>query len=96
MLWEIIFCHTCIVKALHISPQHLSRQRKVKRNRFQKPVVRMTKDEVDREKLNPFVQMPEGIETSVCGGLVFLMTTLLMCTPMRSMACLEEYQIMQK
>ena len=61
-----LFCHTRIVKALHISPQHLSRQRKVKRNQFQKPVVRMTKDEVDKEKLNSFVQMPKCIETSEC------------------------------
>ena len=49
------FCPTCIVKVLHTSPQRLSRQRKLKCNQFQKPVVHMTKDEVDEERLNPFV-----------------------------------------
>ena len=62
MVWETLLS---IVKALHISPQHLSKQRKLKRNQFQKPVVHMTKDEVDKESLKPFVQMPEGIEMSV-------------------------------
>lgn len=80
-----LFCHTCIVKALHVSPQRLSRQRKVKRKQFQRPIVRMTKEDVDKEKLNPFVLMPESIEMSVCGGLLFLVTTLSMCvTPTRN------------
>lgn len=66
MVWETIkLSFLSIVEALHVSPQRLSRQRKLKRNQFQKPIVHMTKDEVDKESLNPFVQMPEGIETSV-------------------------------
>ena len=59
-----LFCHVCIVKALHFRPQRLSRQRKVKRSQFQKPVVRMTKNDVDKEKVNAFVVMPEAVETS--------------------------------
>ena len=60
-----LFCHGCIIKALSISPQRLSRQRKVKRSLFQKPVVPMTKNAVNIEKLNAFVVMPEGIEVSI-------------------------------
>lgn len=57
-----LFCHTCIVKALSVSPQRLSRQRRVKRNLFQKPVVQMTKTDVDKEKVTAFVVMPEAIQ----------------------------------
>lgn len=60
-----LFCHACITKALHVSTQRLSRQRKVKRNQFQRPIVRMTKEDVDKEKVNAFVLMPEAVEMSL-------------------------------
>ena len=60
-----LFCHKFIIKVLNVSPQRLSRQRKVKRNQFQKPRVSMTKNEVDKEKVKSFVFMPESVETSL-------------------------------
>ena len=57
-----LFCHTGIIRALSVSPQRLSRQRKVKRNLFQKPVVNMTKSDVNNQKLSAFVLMPDTIE----------------------------------
>ena len=60
-----LFCHRCIVKALNVGPQRLSRQRKVKGNQIQKPLVSMTKNEVDKEKVKSFVYMPESVETSL-------------------------------
>ena len=81
-----LFCHKCIIKALNVSPQRLSRQRKVKRNQFQKPLISLTKNEVDKEKVKSFVFMPESVETSVCGWPISLMTILLVCDiPMKNM-----------
>ena len=62
-----LFCHTCIVKALHVSPQHLSRQRKVKRSQFQRSLVSMAKIDVDKEKVKAFVVMPKAVEASFSG-----------------------------
>ena len=61
---DYLFCHRCIVKGLSVSPQRLSRQRKVKRSMFQRPVVQMTKANVEEEKLKPLVVMPDSIETA--------------------------------
>ena len=55
------------VKALHVSPQRLSSQRKVKRSQFQRPVVSMAKKDVDKEKVKAFVVMPEAVEASFSG-----------------------------
>ena len=60
-----LFCHKCIIKALNVNLQRLSRQRKIKQNQFQKPLVSMTKNEVDKEKVKSFVFMPESVETSL-------------------------------
>ena len=60
-----LFCHKCIIKALNVSPQWLSRQCNVKQNQFQKPLVSMTKNEVDKEKVKSFVFMPESVKTSL-------------------------------
>lgn len=59
-----LFCHQCIVRALSVSPQRLSRQRKVKRSMLQRPVVQMTKSSVEEEKLKPFVVMPDTVESA--------------------------------
>ena len=56
-----LFCHKCIIKALNVSPQRLSRQRKVKRNQFQKPLVSMTKNEVYKEKVNHLFLCPSPL-----------------------------------
>ena len=53
------------MKALHVSPQRLSRQCKVKRSQFQKPKVSMSKSDVGNEKVMSFVVMPESVETSL-------------------------------
>ena len=37
----------------------------MKRNLFQRPIVRMTKEDVDKEKVNAFVLMPEAVEMSL-------------------------------
>ena len=60
-----LFCHKCIIKVLNVSPQRLSRQHKVKRNQFQKPLVSITKNEVDKEEVKSVVFMPESVETSL-------------------------------
>ena len=60
-----LFFHKCIINALNISLQCLFRQCKVKQYQFQKPLVIMTKNEVDNEKVKSFVFMPESIETSL-------------------------------
>ena len=59
-----LFCHQCLRKALHISKQRLSRQRAVKRKLFQYLEVKMSKKDVENEKLRPFVVTPSEIETS--------------------------------
>ena len=60
-----LFCHAYIMKALHVSTQRLSRQRKVKRNQFQRHVARMTKEDVDKEKVSTFILMSEAVEMSL-------------------------------
>ena len=54
-----LFCQECIVGVLNISKQWLARQRNVKRQQYQKPIVQMCKDKVEDERLKPFVVMPE-------------------------------------
>ena len=60
-LWATIFTVTGV---LHISHQRLARQRNVKRSLLHKPLVHMSKEDVEKEKLTAFVLMPEGIEES--------------------------------
>ena len=60
-----LFCHKCIINALNVSPQRLSRQCKVKRNQFQKPPVSTTKNEVGNERVELFIFMPETVKTSL-------------------------------
>ena len=56
-----LYCHDCVLKAIHVSRQRLARQRRIKRNKFQQEVT-MTKKEIDEKKLGPFVVMPSTIE----------------------------------
>ena len=59
--YVIVYHAQCITS---ISPQHLPRQRKVKRSLFKKLVVTMKKNAVSTEKLTAFVIMPQAIEIS--------------------------------
>ena len=59
-----LFCQECITAALQITKQRLARQRSVKRNQYQKPVVEMAKDCVLDEKLESFVLMPDELDTA--------------------------------
>ena len=60
----------CVYKALKVSKQHLSRQRKVKRKLFQQQETNMLKEEVEKERLVSFVVMPESF-VFLCGGKAF-------------------------
>ena len=57
-----LFCHTCVCNSLKVSKQRLSRQRKVKRKCFQQQETKMTKEQVEKERLASFVLMPVEIE----------------------------------
>ena len=57
-----LFCQQCITAALQISKQRLVRQRCVKRNQYQKPVVEMSKENTTAEKLESFVLMPDELD----------------------------------
>ena len=59
-----LFCQQCITAALQISKQRLVRQRCVKRNQYQKPVVEMSKENARAEKLESFVLMPDELDTA--------------------------------
>ena len=59
-----LFCQQCITAALQISKQRLVRQRCMKRNQYQKPVVEMSKENVRAEKLESFVLMPDELDTA--------------------------------
>lgn len=54
-----LFCQECITAALRISKQLLARERSVKRNQYQKPIVEMSKEHVIMEKIESFVLMPD-------------------------------------
>ena len=64
--WGTTFCHTCVCNSLKVSKQHLSRQRKVKRKCFQQE-TKMSKEEVEKERLTSFVLMP--VEVELCFAL---------------------------
>lgn len=59
-----LYCQTCIVAAFGISKQRLVYLRNVKREQSQHPVVEMTKNEVEEEKLGDFVLIPDGDATA--------------------------------
>ena len=59
-----LFCQQCITAALQISKQRLARQRCVKRNQYQKPVVETSKENATAEKLESFVLMPDELDTA--------------------------------
>ena len=59
------FCHTCIVKGSSYQSTALVETKEGQAEPvFQRPILRMTKDEVDKGKVDAFVVMPESVETS--------------------------------
>ena len=58
-----LFCCRCVCIAFCISPQRLSRQRKVKQAQFQKPTVEMLKTDVEQQNLGQYVVMPNHCDT---------------------------------
>lgn len=63
-LGNYLFCVRCICSTFKISRQRLSRQRNVKRQQLQHPVVKMRKSEVEEQRLSEFILMPEEVDVS--------------------------------
>ena len=59
-----LFCQPCIVAVFGPSRQRLAHLRNVKREMCQHPVVDMTKEEVEEQRLGDFVIMPAGTVTA--------------------------------
>ena len=57
-----LYCAACICASLRISKQRLARQRHIKRQQSQQPLVEMTKAAVEREDLGQYVVMPSDLE----------------------------------
>lgn len=57
-LGNYLYCQPCIVAAFGVSRQRLAHLWKVKREMSQHPVVGMTKEEVEEQRLGEFVIMP--------------------------------------
>ena len=58
------FVQTGICTALGISKSRLSRQRHIKRQLSQNPLVEMTKAQVEEKRLGDYIIMPDGVESS--------------------------------
>ena len=63
-LGNYLDCQPCVVAAFGISRQRLARLRNVKREMSQHPVVDMTKEEAEEQRLGDFVIMPAGTVTA--------------------------------
>ncbi len=59
-----LYCQACIIAAFGISKQRWIRQRNFKWLSSQQPVVDMTKEAVEEQRLGEFVIMPAGNETA--------------------------------
>ena len=53
-----LYCFNCVRSCLGISKDRLSHQRRIKRQESKEPIVRMTKEEVESQRLSQFVVMP--------------------------------------
>lgn len=63
-LGNFLYCCTCVHAALGVSKHRLTRQRNIKRNQSQNPIVNMLKSEVEEKRLGDFVVMPQNVEAS--------------------------------
>jgi len=63
-LGNYLYCAGCIRSALGISSDRLAKQRNIKRQQSQTPVVDMTKNEVEQKRLSDYVIMPGAVETA--------------------------------
>ena len=61
-LGNYLFCSKCVCAAFKISKERLSQQRRIKRESSQDPIVDMTKDRVENERLGDFIVMPTSVE----------------------------------
>ena len=59
-----LYCCTCVRMALGISKQRIARQRAVKRQQNAKPIVKMSKSDVEKQDLSTHVVMPPSVEES--------------------------------
>ena len=63
-LGNYLYCCSCISAALGVCKARLTCQRNVKRLQSQKPIIRMTKEEVEDQRLGEYVIMPDSLDTS--------------------------------
>ena len=63
-LGNYLYCAACIRASLGVSKDRLARQRNIKRQQSQQPIVEMPKSEVEEKRLGDRVVMPIGLETS--------------------------------
>ena len=59
-----LYCNACICAALDISKSRLAHQRSIKRQLYQRPVVEMTKVQVEEQHLGEYIIMPDTVESS--------------------------------
>ena len=59
-----LYCSACIRAALGISKSRLTRQRHIKRQLSQCPLVEMTKTQVEEQRLGDYIIMPDGVESA--------------------------------
>ena len=57
-----LYCAKCIRMAFGISKQRLARQRKMKQNSSQQPIVKMTKAEIEEKRLSDAIVMPDDCD----------------------------------
>ena len=63
-LGNYLYCFNCIKSSFGISRDRLSHQRSIKRRESKEPVVEMTKQDVEEQRLGEFVIMPSESELS--------------------------------
>ena len=60
-----LYCFACVCSALGVSKDRLTRQRNIKRQNSQQPIVEMKKCEVEEKRLGDYVIMPANVEASL-------------------------------
>ena len=63
-LGNYLYCGTCIQSAIGVSKDRLAKQRNIKRQQSQVPIVEMTKAEIEKQRLSAYVVMPEMVDTA--------------------------------
>ena len=63
-LGNYLFCVRCICSSFNISRQRHARQREIKQQQMQHPVVKMRKSEVEEKHLSEFILMPDEVDVS--------------------------------